>query len=78
MCLSAAACLKVNSFGEPPTLVRVYAIVARLVGNLVHLKSLSAELKHLRHERQALKASVYIESLEDLLLAAHVYPISYT
>jgi hypothetical protein len=66
-----------NSSGEPPTLVGIYAIVARLVSNLVDLKSLFAELKHLRHERHSLEASVAIESLEDLPLAADLDPISY-
>src|SRR6266853_197780 len=50
--------------------------VASLVRALVHLKTLSAELKHFRHERQGIKRRVGRQCRENFLFAADFDPIS--
>ena len=50
--------------------------VAGLVRTLVNPKRLSAILKHLRHERQVLELSVFVQRAQNFFLASYFYEIA--
>ena len=52
--------------------------VTGLVSTLLDTKPAATIFEHLRHKRQIFEFAVTIERLEDLLLAANLYPVSST
>jgi hypothetical protein len=46
------------------------------VGAPVDLKTLTAPIEHLRHERHSVEATVAVEGRQDLFFAANFYPIA--
>jgi hypothetical protein len=67
----------VNGIFHMPILIAAERVTG-LVGRLEDLESLSAVLKHLRHEWKRIQAAPLIERCEDLVGASHLYPIPCT
>jgi hypothetical protein len=50
--------------------------IAGLVSGLVNAKTLTAIVEHLRHEREFVEASIFVERSEDFLFAQDLDPVA--
>jgi hypothetical protein len=67
--------IEMNGIGEPSA-TRASDRVTGLMGPFVDSESLTAILKHLRHEWQTLQAAILVKGAENLFFASDLHPIT--
>jgi len=75
MCLPVAASLQMHRPVHTAAANREDGVTG-LVRPLVNAKSLIAESKHFRHERQVIEAAVLVQGPQDFLATPDFHPVS--
>jgi hypothetical protein len=76
--LPVAADVEMHSIGQASAYIVAADSIAGLVGALVNTETLTAVLKHLRHERESVEATILVECAKNFLLAPNLYPVACT